>query len=101
MLVVAAATALGLNPGRTFKTGLAEHGKSSSPNAGWPEAALAGALDVSLLGPAVYGDQLVDKPFLNSQGRDPGIGELDQGVRLIWTGGLLAYLAAVAILVFL
>lgn len=44
-------------------------GRHRSPNAGWPEAAMAGALDLSLAGPRFYGRQLVDDPFLNAGGR--------------------------------
>jgi adenosylcobinamide-phosphate synthase len=40
-----------------------------SPNAGWPEAAMAGALGVALAGPRRYGARLVDDPFLNAGGR--------------------------------
>jgi adenosylcobinamide-phosphate synthase len=40
-----------------------------SPNAGWPEAAMAGALGLALAGPRRYGARLVDDPFLNAQGR--------------------------------
>ena len=38
--------------------------KTSSPNAGWPEAATAGALGVQLGGPAVYFGQRVEKATL-------------------------------------
>jgi adenosylcobinamide-phosphate synthase len=40
-----------------------------SPNAGWPEAAMAGALGLALAGPRRYGERLVDDPFLNAAGR--------------------------------
>ena len=40
-----------------------------SPNAGWPEAAMAGALDVRLGGPRVYPGERVDEPFMNAGGR--------------------------------
>ena len=33
-----------------------------SPNAGWPEAAMAGALDIRLSGPRVYGGSRPDEP---------------------------------------
>lgn len=39
-----------------------------SPNAGWPEAAMAGALDIRLAGPRVYGGEPVAEPFLNAAG---------------------------------
>ena len=40
-----------------------------SPNAGWPEAAMAGGLDLALAGPRVYGDTIVDDPWMNGEGR--------------------------------
>jgi adenosylcobinamide-phosphate synthase len=40
-----------------------------SPNAGWPEAAMAGALGLALAGPRRYGERRVDDPFLNAAGR--------------------------------
>lgn len=39
-----------------------------SPNAGWPEAAMAGALGLKLAGPRVYGGEEVDDVFMG-QGR--------------------------------
>ncbi|MBS2212966.1 cobalamin biosynthesis protein CobD [Carboxylicivirga mesophila] len=38
--------------------------KHSSPNAGYPEAALAGILDVKFGGPNIYHGRMVDKPFI-------------------------------------
>lgn len=40
-----------------------------SPNAGWPEGAMSGALDVALAGPRQYATYRVDDPFINSGGR--------------------------------
>ena len=37
---------------------------AASPNAGWPEAAMAGALGVRLGGPSTYFGRLVEKPFI-------------------------------------
>ena len=42
-----------------------------SPNAGWPEAAMAGALDIRLSGPRIYGDRTADEPWLNEGAPDP------------------------------
>lgn len=38
--------------------------KHRSPNAGWPEAAMAGALNFKLAGPRQYKDETVDAPFI-------------------------------------
>ena len=40
-----------------------------SPNAGWPEAAMAGALGVALAGPRVYDGQRVEDRWMNAGGR--------------------------------
>jgi adenosylcobinamide-phosphate synthase len=39
-------------------------------NAGWPEAAMAGALGLQLAGPRVYGETLVDDAFMGSGRRE-------------------------------
>ena len=44
-------------------------GLHRSPNAGWPESAMAGALGLALAGPRVYASGRVEDPFLNAEGR--------------------------------
>ncbi|MCJ7874460.1 adenosylcobinamide-phosphate synthase CbiB [Phaeobacter sp. J2-8] len=53
-----------------------------SPNAGWPEAAMAGALDVRLSGPRIYGDHIAREPWLNADARDPKGDDLRRGLAL-------------------
>ncbi|TDL81764.1 cobalamin biosynthesis protein CobD [Palleronia sediminis] len=53
-----------------------------SPNAGWPEAAMAGALGVRLSGPRIYGDRIAPEPWLNGAAPDPGRDTLARGLRL-------------------
>ncbi|MGF9694987.1 adenosylcobinamide-phosphate synthase CbiB [Rhizobium sp. 0TCS1.26] len=43
--------------------------KHKSPNAGWPEAAMAGALGLALAGPRVYDGVLVDDHMMGEGGR--------------------------------
>ncbi len=69
-----------------------------SPNAGWPEAAMAGALGVRLSGPRVYGTDLSTDPWLNGDAPDPVLSDLQRGLRLYLramglTGVTLAALA--------
>ncbi len=42
-------------------------GKHRSPNAGWPEAAMAGGLSVALAGPRSYDGALVDEPWVGGE----------------------------------
>jgi adenosylcobinamide-phosphate synthase len=56
-----------------------------SPNAGWPEAAMAHVLNVALSGPRSYGGQMRDDPFINPGGiRDLGPDSIIEAVWLIW-----------------
>lgn len=43
--------------------------RHKSPNAGWPEAALAGALGFAIAGPRSYHGRLVSDPWMNDGGR--------------------------------
>jgi adenosylcobinamide-phosphate synthase len=56
-----------------------------SPNAGWPEAAVAGALGLKLAGPRVYGATLVDDAFMGEGCREAGAGDIRRALRLYWT----------------
>lgn len=44
--------------------------KHSSPNAGYPEAALSGIFNIQLGGPNMYHGKMVDKPFIGSNNRE-------------------------------
>lgn len=61
-----------------------------SPNAGWPEAAMAAALDAALAGPRVYDGTRTSDPFVYPEGRRR-LDALDirRAVRLLWRVWLL------------
>ncbi|WP_420415199.1 adenosylcobinamide-phosphate synthase CbiB [Roseibium sp.] len=54
---------------KSFKAILNDAKKHRSPNAGWPEAAMAGALGLALAGPRKYPGYTVDDPYMNANGR--------------------------------
>jgi len=54
LIALAAAIAPTANPARAFRVMWRDAGKHDSPNAGWPEAAMAGALALALGGPRTY-----------------------------------------------
>ena len=55
--------------------------RHASPNAGWPEAAMAGALDVQLGGVALYDGVATDRPTFGDGAR-PTADHLERGLRL-------------------
>ena len=69
LLVAAAALTPGANAGAAWQAVLRDAGKHRSPNAGWPEAAMAGALGLELAGPRVYGGKMVRDAFMGQGGR--------------------------------
>lgn len=56
--------------------------KHRSPNAGWPEGAMAGALNVRISGPRSYGGQIADEPWMNAPDPDPTPADLLRGLVL-------------------
>ena len=64
IIALAATVLTGGHGMRSFKTAVVEGRNHSSPNAGYPEAAFAGALAVKLNGPNYYAGVLVDKPYI-------------------------------------
>ena len=71
-----------------------------SPNAGWPEAAVACVQGISLSGPRSYHGEMVEYPWVYPEGRrDLGPEDIDHTIRTLWRAwaGMfgLAVLAAV------
>jgi adenosylcobinamide-phosphate synthase len=69
-LMVVASALLRLNPWRAYQVMVRDYRRHPSPNAGWTEAALAGALGVRLGGPSTYGGVTSQKPYLGD-GTEP------------------------------
>lgn len=71
-----------------------------SPNAGWPEAAMAATLNVALSGPRSYEGKMQDFPWVNGDAaRDIGAKEIDQSVDMLWSGWLALFVIVVILAV--
>ena len=71
-----------------------------SPNAGWPEAAMAVILNTALSGPRAYHGEMREYPWVWPEGRrDPGPDQIDAAVSALWRawGGMLAITALIAL----
>ncbi len=53
-----------------------------SPNAGWPEAAMAAALNCRLSGPRIYATGAEDAPWLNAAAPDPDVASIRSALGL-------------------
>lgn len=72
-----------------------------SPNAGWPEAAMAVVLGVSLSGPRSYDGEMREFPWVYPEGRrNPGPTEIDAACGALWRAwGLMLALTVLLVLV--
>lgn len=62
-----------------------------SPNAGWPEAAMAHTLNIALSGPRTYDGTKQAFPWVNATGdRNPGAADIDSAVHVLWRAWALA-----------
>ena len=71
-----------------------------SPNAGWPEAAMAVVLNVSLSGPRSYNGVMTAFPWVWPEGRaDPGPDQIDAACSALWRAwaGLLGLACVIAL----
>ena len=65
-LLIAASLTPGLSAREAWRAIWRDAGLHRSPNAGWPEAAMAGALGLKLAGPRVYGTELTQDAFMGA-----------------------------------
>ena len=84
--------------GRAARIVWRDASRHRSPNAGWPEAAMAGALNVRLSGPRSYHGVETAEPWLNCAARDPGPRDLLAGLQLYRRAIVLLGLALAAAL---
>jgi adenosylcobinamide-phosphate synthase len=69
-------------PERAWATALRDAKKHDSPNAGWPEAAMAGALGLQLGGPRSYEGETLDLPSFGDGRADLGPADIGRALAL-------------------
>jgi adenosylcobinamide-phosphate synthase len=68
-----------------FHAAIQDASKHRSPNAGWPEAAMGGALDLSLAGPRSYEGEMVDDVWMHAGGRRHcGAADIHAAIHVFW-----------------
>ncbi len=88
----------GLSPWGAFATAWRDAAKHDSPNAGWPEAAMAGALGVRLMGPRSYDGEIIDEIWVGTGRAELKANDIRTALRL-YMAACAAQLVVLAALV--
>lgn len=89
-LIALAAQLLSRTGIRSLRTAWSEGRNHTSPNAGLPEGAFAGALQVKMNGPNTYGGILVKKPYIGIRFADARIDDIKKACDLMMLSSLFS-----------
>jgi adenosylcobinamide-phosphate synthase len=89
LLAAAALVAPAAHVWPAFRIMLRDARKHRSPNAGWPEAATAGALDLALAGPRRYHGEVINDPWLGDGRARATTADISRALRLYMIACLL------------
>lgn len=90
---------LAARPSAALSCMIRDANRHRSINAGWPEAATAGALGVRLSGPRIYHGSVAEEPWLNEGARDPLVADIFRGLKL-YRHAMMLLAAGLAVLAF-
>jgi adenosylcobinamide-phosphate synthase len=96
LLLLAAAALHRADAGGAWRAVWRDARRHRSPNAGWPEAAMAGALGLRLAGPRVYGAVRVMDGWMGDGRADAGPADIARALRLYQTACVVGFLAVAA-----
>jgi adenosylcobinamide-phosphate synthase len=97
LLAAAAAILPNASGGRALAVMRRDAGRHRSPNAGWPEAAAAGALGLALGGPRRYGSDSLPEPWLGDGRAGATANDIERMLRLYAAACLLTAAAVLAL----
>ena len=101
LLILAAAAFLpGASPAAGWRALRRDASRHRSPNAGWPEAAIAGALGLSLAGPRRYGNELVDDAWMGDGRAAATVTDVRRTLRLLVSAWIVAAALLIALALF-
>ena len=88
LIMLSASLIKGLSARNALRTYNKDHKRTESPNAGCPESAMAGALSLTLGGPAYYGGRLIDRPKLGDFDRKPVLEDIQNAQSVVAASAL-------------
>ena len=90
LLFTAAAFLMRLDAKNAFRIGWRDRYQHKSPNCGWSEATVAGALGIRLGGPNTYFGELVEKPWIGDERREINQKDIRLTIRLMFIASAIA-----------
>jgi adenosylcobinamide-phosphate synthase len=101
LFIAAAALVPGASAASAWQAYWRDAGRHRSPNAGWPEAAMAGALGLRLAGPRIYSSVLVDDAWMGDGRAEATVQDIDRALQIyrVAFAGALLLVAAIGLLI--
>ena len=93
LIIAAAYITRGADANAARRAVVRDANKHASPNAGWPEAAIAGALGLQLGGRRIYDGVMVDDAFIGDGRRDADTSDIRRALSLYRRALILQWLA--------
>ncbi|ARO53674.1 Cobalamin biosynthesis protein cobD [Methylorubrum extorquens] len=91
LLIAAAALSRDVSAAGAWRAIRRDAGRHRSPNAGWPEAAMAGALGLRLAGPRIYGDTRVEDAWMGDGRAEANPDDIVRALKLYRTACALQF----------
>jgi adenosylcobinamide-phosphate synthase len=93
LIIVAAYVTIGADPNGARNAVVRDAKNHTSPNAGWPEAAMAGALGLRLGGRRIYDGVMVEDAFMGDGRRDASVADIRRALSLYRRALILQWIA--------
>jgi len=97
LIILAAALLPGCSAWQAIKAVHRDAQNHRSPNAGWPEAAMAGALGLKIAGPRLYGSEMVDDAYMGDGRREATAEDIRRALRVYRVAAMIEGTVVVAL----
>jgi adenosylcobinamide-phosphate synthase len=97
LFIAAAAFVPGASAASAWRAYCRDARRHRSPNAGWPEAAMAGALGLRLAGPRIYSGVVVDDAWMGDGRAEATAQDIDRALQIYRVAGTIALVIVAAI----
>ena len=97
LIILAAALIPGCSAWNAIKAVRRDAPHHRSPNAGWPEAAMAGALGLKIAGPRLYGTEMVEDAYMGDGRRETNAEDIRRALRVYRVAAVIEGVVVIAL----